>query len=254
MTSQESFNASLALLKASRRPVAFTGAGMSAESGISTFRGASDSLWSKWKPEEMATPEAFQSDPELVWGWYASRMAQVATVEPHVGHRTLASFEERWPEFTIVTQNVDDLHERAGSTRVLHLHGELMELRCFSCDRPGADFTVPPGVSAGAEQRLPPPRCDHCDGHIRPGVVWFGEGLPQGVWEEAQATIRECDLLLVVGTSGYVEPAASLVALAQRAGARILLIDPGQSEHQALADVYLRGVAGAQLQHLGLAL
>lgn len=247
------FSAAVELLRSSQRPAAFTGAGMSAESGIATFRGGSDSLWSKWKPEQMATPQAFEADPELVWGWYAARMAQLASVQPHAGHRTLASFEERWPGFTVVTQNVDDLHERSGSTRVLHLHRELLKLRCFACNRPGADFVAPP-PSLGPEQRVPPPRCGHCDGLIRPGVVWFGESLPQDIWKQAQACIRDCDLLLVVGTSGVVEPAASLVALARQNGARVLLIDPGTSEHEALADVHLRGAAGAELQHLRLAL
>ncbi|MGV8940113.1 MAG: SIR2 family NAD-dependent protein deacylase [Lysobacter sp.] len=253
MTRQTSLKAALALVRSCRRPVAFTGAGISAESGIPTFRGGSDSLWSKWKPEQLATPQAFQADRELVWGWYASRMAQLATVQPHDGHRVLASFEERWPGFTIVTQNVDDLHERAGSTRVLHLHGELLKLRCFSCHRPGADFVAPPEPALGPEQRLSPPLCEHCGSPIRPGVVWFGESLPQRIWQQAQASIEGCDLLLVVGTSGQVEPAASLVALARQSGARVLLIDPGTSEHEGLADVHLRGSAGAELQNLHLA-
>ncbi len=227
---------------------------MSAESGIPTFRGGSDSLWSKWKPEQLATPQAFESDRELVWGWYVSRMAQLATVQPHAGHRSLASFEERWPGFTIVTQNVDNLHERAGSTRVLHLHGELLTLRCFFCHRPGGAFIAPCPSGPGAEQRLPPPLCEHCGGPIRPGVVWFGESLPQGIWQQAQASISGCDLLLVVGTSGQVDPAASLVAEARRRGARILLIDPGTSEHGALADVHLRAAAGTELERLRLAL
>lgn len=254
MTSQEPFDVAQAMLRASRSPVAFTGAGMSAESGIATFRGGSDSLWSRFRPEDMATPEAFQSDPERVWGWYASRMAQLGAVQPHAGHFALASLEERWPGFTIVTQNVDNLHERAGSTRVLHLHGELMELRCFSCNRPASAFSAPPGLVLGTEWRLPPPRCDHCGGNIRPGVVWFGEGLPQDVWAQAQAAILGCDLVLVVGTSGQVEPAASLVSLARRQGTRIVLIDPGASQHEALADVTLRGEAGQQLEQLRLGL
>lgn len=246
------FSAAVELLRSSQRPAAFTGAGMSAESGIATFRGGSDSLWSKWKPEQMATPQAFRSDRELVWGWYAARMAQLGTVQPHAGHRALASFEQRWPGFTVITQNVDDLHERAGSTRVLHLHGELLKLRCFACDRPGGEFSASP--ESGSVPRLPPPVCTHCGGPIRPGVVWFGEGLPQDTWKQAQACVRDCDLLLVVGTSGVVEPAASLVAMARQNGARMLLIDPGASAHEALADVHLRGAAGAELQHLRLAL
>ncbi len=254
MGNPDAFDAAQALLRSCKRPVAFTGAGMSAESGIATFRGGSGSLWSRWKPEEMATPEAFQSDPDLVWGWYAARMAQLATVQPHAGHSALAAFETRWPAFTIVTQNVDDLHERAGSTRVLHLHGELMQLRCFSCHRAGADFTIPRRWASDPEQRVSPPRCEHCGGHIRPGVVWFGEGLPQDIWEQAQAAIRGCDLLLVVGTSGYVEPAASLVSVARRRGARVVLIDPGASTHEALADVTLKGAAGTVLESLRVAL
>ena len=237
----------VALLEACTRPVVFTGAGMSAESGIATFRGGKDSLWSRWRPEDLATPNAFHRDPALVWGWYLYRMAQLASVHPHDGHRALAALEERWPGLTLVTQNVDDLHERAGSSRVLHLHSELMRLRCSECERPFAGFEVPAMKEMEAGQRVEPPRCDHCGGRVRPGVVWFGESLPTEAWGQAQAAIEGCDLLLIVGTSGQVEPAASLVALARSRGARVVLVDPGETLHAPLADVHLRMAAGPGL-------
>lgn len=240
----------IALLEACTRPVVFTGAGMSAESGIATFRGSSDSLWSRFRPEELATPAAFHRDPALVWGWYLYRMAQLQSVQPHDGHLALARAEERWPGLTVVTQNVDDLHEKAGSSRVLHLHGELMKLRCSRCERPFGGFELPDIADMDAGQRLDPPHCGHCGGLIRPEVVWFGESLPTDVWAQAQEAIAGCDLLLVVGTSGQVEPAASLVSLARAGGARVVLIDPGPTGHAALADVHLRGTAGKELPRL----
>lgn len=250
MSEDSIFNEAIRALRDSSNPVIFTGAGMSAESGIPTFRGGKDSLWSRWRPEELATPGAFQRDRTLVWGWYVYRMAQLATVQPHTGHQALADLQARWPGLTVVTQNVDNLHERAGSSRVLHLHGELMKLRCSSCDRPYAGFEVPPLETMESGQRLGPPRCVHCDGFIRPGVVWFGESLPTDTWTQADAAIRRCDLLLVVGTSGQVEPAASLVGLAQQGGAQVILIDPGETTHAGLADLHLRGTAGTMLAHL----
>jgi len=246
--------AAVAALRASQRPVVFTGAGMSAESGIPTFRGGRDSLWSRWKPEELATPTAFQRDPSLVWGWYVYRMAQLASVQPHAGHRVLAELEGRWPGLKVVTQNVDDLHERAGSSRVLHLHGELMKLRCSGCSRPFTGFEVPALHTMETGQRLEPPRCGNCEGLVRPGVVWFGESLPAKTWSLAQAAIRGSDLLLVVGTSGLVEPAASLVGLARQGGAQVILVDPGESAHAGLADLHLRGAAGDVLGRLNDAL
>ena len=244
----------VALLDACTRLVVFTGAGMSAESGIATFRGGKDSLWSRWRPEELATPTAFHRDPELVWGWYLYRMAQLASVQPHDGHRALAALEARWPGLVVVTQNVDDLHERAGSSRVLHLHGELMRLRCSACDRPLTGFEVPAMEEMDAGQRVERPRCVHCGGRVRPGVVWFGESLPAEVWGQAQAVIEGCDLLLVVGTSGQVEPAASLVALARSRGAKVVLVDPGETLHGSLADVRLHTTAGAGLSAIVSAL
>ncbi|MCE7031430.1 NAD-dependent deacylase [Lysobacter sp. GX 14042] len=250
MSDEPALQEAAAALRDSARPVIFTGAGMSAESGIPTFRGGKDSLWSRWKPEELATPMAFQRDRTLVWGWYVYRMAQLATVQPHAGHWALAELQARWTALTVVTQNVDDLHERAGSSRVLHLHGELMKLRCSVCNRPFTGFDVPALETMEPGQRLEPPRCGHCDGFIRPGVVWFGESLPTKTWARAEAAIRGCDLLLVVGTSGQVEPAASLVGLARRGGARVILVDPDESAHAGQADLHLRGGAGAVLAGL----
>lgn len=254
MPEESALREAIGILGRSNRPVVFTGAGMSAESGIPTFRGDSGSLWSRFKPEELATPTAFERDPALVWGWYLYRMAQMGTVQPHAGHRALAGFEAKWRGLTIVTQNVDDLHERAASSRVLHLHGELMKLRCSGCGRRFSGFVVPALETMEPGQRLEPPRCGKCEGRIRPGVVWFGESLPAKTWSLAEAAIRGADLLLVVGTSGLVEPAASLVGLAQRGGAPVILVDPGESAHAGLAELHLRGAAGDVLERLQEAL
>lgn len=239
--------AAATLLAASNRPAALTGAGMSAESGISTFRGADGGLWSRWSPEELATPDAFRKDKGLVWGWYVWRMGVVAQARPNAGHRALAALAERWPEFAIVTQNVDNLHERAGSARVSHLHGGLYEHRCFACARPHSGFEVPADAADNPQLRLQPPRCRHCGGYIRPGVVWFGEQLPEAPWRQSTAWLKNCDLLLVIGTSAVVQPAASLAGLAHRHGAKVILINPEATEHSALADVHLKAGAAEVL-------
>ena len=190
--------------------VVFSGAGMSAESGIPTFRASGNALWGRFRPEELATPEAWHHDKAKVWGWYMWRRHQVRSARPHAGHLAVAQLQQDLGA-SVITQNVDDLHERAGCTDVLHLHGSLFADRCFACGKPRALDPTSEHEKLGA---LMPPRCAHCNGFVRPGVVWFGEQLPEDILAQAKALLRQCDLLLVVGTSGVVQPAASLVELA----------------------------------------
>jgi NAD-dependent deacetylase len=233
------------LLQRARRVVALTGAGVSAESGIPTFRDALTGLWANFDAEELATPEAFVRDPALVWGWYEWRRAKVAQAQPNPAHRALAELEAERPDTQVVTQNVDDLHERAGSRHVVHLHGSLFAPRCFAC---GAPHLQPGDGGAGEPKdgrRLAPPACGRCGGRIRPGVVWFGESLPPDAWQAAVDAVEDCDLLLVIGTSGLVHPAASLPAIARRAGAPVVSINPQPSAIDTTARHVLRGQAGA---------
>ena len=238
------------LLHDSKHPVALTGSGMSAESGIPTFRDSDTSLWARWAPETLASPTGFRNDKALVWGWYTWRMANVTNASPNAGHLALAELERLRPDFAIVTQNVDDLHERAGSQRIAHLHGGLFQHRCFACARPFEGYEVPADAISNPSLRVMPPKCTYCGGYIRPGVVWFGEMIPAGEWKRAEAWIRDSDLVLVVGTSGVVQPAASLVTLARRFGVPIILIDPNETEHSQLADHHLRMAAGIALPAL----
>lgn len=202
----------------------FTGAGVSAESGIPTFRDALTGLWERFDPAALATAEAFARDPALVWGWYEWRRAKVLAAQPNAAHRAIAELASLVPKLTVVTQNVDDLHERAGSQDVLHLHGSLHAPRCFNCARPHALSHAPIDLAEDG-QRIEPPHCLHCNGLIRPGVVWFGESLPEQAWREAMAAAEGCDLLLSIGTSGLVQPAAQIPHVALRNGARAVHIN-----------------------------
>ena len=217
-----------------------TGAGISAESGVPTFRGQGG-LWKQFRAEDLATPEAFARDPRLVWEWYDSRRAALAQVAPNAGHRALAELETRKPRFTLVTQNVDGLHDRAGSRNVLKLHGDIWALRCLKCGSERRDERTP----------LPelPPICE-CGGMLRPGVVWFGEPLPAEAWERAQKATREAEVLLVVGTSATVYPAAGLVPLAMSAGARVIECNVEETPFSSGLDRSLRGRAGELLPQL----
>jgi len=229
-----------AWLEAASSVVVLTGAGISAESGVPTFRGQGG-LWKKFRAEDLATPEAFTRDPRLVWEWYDSRRAALAQVAPNAGHRALAELEARKPRFTLVTQNVDGLHDRAGSRNVLKLHGDIWTLRCLRCGRERRDERTP----------LPelPPSCE-CGGMLRPGVVWFGEPLPVEAWERAQKATREAEVLLVVGTSATVYPAAGLIPLATSAGARVIECNVEETPFSSGLDRSLRGRAGELLPQL----
>lgn len=219
-----------------------TGAGMSAESGIPTFRGTHDSLWSRFDPMRLATAEAWREDPALVWGWYRWRMQLVRHAQPNAGHRALAELAQRVP-LSLVTQNVDDLHERAGSTVDAHVHGSLFALRCFAC---GHAHTALDDYMEGV-QRIEPMRCKACGDRIRPGVVWFGEALPDDAWASAVDAAERCTLMLVIGTSGLVYPAAGLPALARRHGATVVEINPEPTALSTEVDLVWRATAAQAL-------
>ncbi len=228
------------LLERASRIAVLTGAGISAESGIPTFRGAGG-LWRNFRAEDLATPEAFARDPKLVWEWYDWRRGLIAAAEPNAGHRALARIEQRKEQFTLITQNVDGLHDRAGSRSLLKVHGDIWTLRCTSCGK------------SREERRTPlesiPPHCA-CGGLERPGVVWFGEGLPEAVWGNAERAARESEVFLVVGTSAVVYPAAGLAGLAKSAGADVIEINIADTPVSAGADFSLRGPAAGILPEL----
>jgi NAD-dependent deacetylase len=244
------FTTALTWLRSAKNPVVFSGAGMSAESGIPTFRGTHDSLWNQYQIEQLATPGAWQADSALVWGWYVWRMALVRRAKPHSGHLAVAAIQAHWPEMKVVTQNVDDLHERAGCKNIVHLHGELFAHRCARCAHPYTGFKVPMTAADDPRLRLDPPNCLHCGGSVRPGVVWFQESLPADAWDQASRSCSEADVMLVVGTSGVVQPAASLVQRAARTGARIIEINPETSSHTEDAHIYLQSTASHALTML----
>ncbi len=239
----------LAELRAARRVMVFTGAGVSAESGIPTFRDALTGLWQTFDPMDLATPEAFGRDPDLVWGWYEWRRMRVRRAAPNPAHRAIAALAARVPGLTVVTQNVDDLHERAGSPAVIHLHGSLHQPRCSLCAYPFALPDAEP-LEPEAGRRLAPPRCRQCGGAVRPGVLWFGEALPADAWRAAEAAAGGCDLLFSVGTSGVVHPAAGLPLLAARRGATIVQVNPHPTDLDRVADHSLHGPAGGLLPAL----
>ena len=233
-----------------RRVTVLTGAGMSAESGVPTFRDAQTGLWARYDPAELATPEAWERDPALVWAWYAWRRTLVRRAEPHAGHRALARWQRRAP-VRIVTQNVDDLHERAGAHVLTHLHGDLFADRCSVCHEPWAGRAAAdqePGRPAPA--RVEPPACPGCGGPVRPGVVWFGEALPEGAFDTAVQAVRDADLVLVVGTSGLVHPAAALPDLAGARGVPVVEVNPEPSAVSGSADLVWRSTASHALPAL----
>lgn len=235
-------------LAAARRIAVLTGAGMSAESGIPTFRGAQNGLWVRFDPQQLATPEAFADDAERVWAWYEWRRLLVAQAQPNAGHRALAGLATRpgLEALDIVTQNVDDLHERAGSRDAIHLHGSLFAPRCCGCGRP-FDAALSGQNTTSPLERLAPPRCPACGGAVRPGVVWFGEALPEGPWQQAMEVVAQADLLLVVGTSGLVQPAASLPAVARRQGTPVVVINPEPMAGTEPGDLYWAATAARAL-------
>jgi NAD-dependent deacetylase len=229
-------------LREARHVAVLTGAGMSAESGVPTFRDAGSGLWSNFRPEELATEDAFRARPQFVWDWYVMRREGVAKVQPNAGHLALAGWQRRHPgRLTLATQNVDGLHQRAGSTGVLALHGNIVEDKWLDAPRPCC-LSQPP-------QDGRPPRCAACGNLRRPAVVWFGEMLPLEVLAAAQDAAAQCDLMLVVGTSGMVYPAAGLARTAACHG-RMVVVNPEASELDDAAHVVLRGTAATLLPRL----
>jgi NAD-dependent deacetylase len=233
-----------------RQVCVLTGAGMSAESGIPTFRDAMTGLWLHFDPAQLASEQGFRADPARVWDWYAERREGVQRAEPNAGHRALAAFAGRRPGvLTLVTQNVDDLHQRAGNTDTIRLHGDIMADRWL--DRcPKADHA--PGLWCDTDWAQPgrPPACADCGNPLRPAVVWFGEPLPIAALTAAERAAAACELMLVVGTSGAVWPAAGLAGRARAAGARVLIVNPQPSEIDDQAHAALRGTAAGVLPAL----
>ncbi|MBI4427771.1 MAG: NAD-dependent deacylase [Ignavibacteriales bacterium] len=218
-----------------------TGSGISAESGVPTFRGE-DGLWSKFKPEELANFDAFIRNPSLVWEWYSYRKKVMKEVSPNPGHEALAALEHMVSDFTLVTQNVDNLHRRSGSSRVLELHGNIERSYCIDCGRFVRDVVIPVKPAA--------PTCEHCGGLIRPDVVWFGELLPQEIFTEAEEAARRADVFMCIGTSAVVYPAASLSLVAKDAGAFVAEINLERTDLSSRFDETILGRAGEVLPSL----
>lgn len=245
MITAEALERAAAALAGAARVVVSTGAGMSRESGIPTFRDAQEGLWARFSPQELATEQGFRANPERVWSWYAERRERIGACAPHAGHHALAELERIVPDLVIVTQNIDGLHHAAGSTRVVELHGNIGRTKCLDAHHPYAGELPPAG---GAPQS--PPACPECGSPLRPDVVWFGEMLPGAATERAWEIAAACDVLLVVGTSGTVWPAAELPYVARDSGATVIEISPERTEVTPLADILLQGTAGEVLPAL----
>lgn len=239
--------------------VVLSGAGMSAESGVPTFRDAQSGLWERFEPEHLATEEAFRANPAMVWTWYVWRAMLVKSVAPNAGHDAIGSWQKHLAAtegaLTVATQNVDDLHERGGADAVLHLHGSLHNYRCVDCDQAAAFDPSTAGVTAEQEfdedSVLDPLACTRCvQGVLRPGVVWFGEMLPQGAFNAAIDALGQADLVLVIGSSGLVQPAASLPFIGRDAGAKVIEINPVPTELSDTADVYIASTAAVALPQM----
>ena len=240
----DSLQLAAAALRSAKSVAVLTGAGVSAESGVPTFR-ASDGLWEGHRIEDVATPTGFARDPALVWKFYNARRANVATVQPNAGHSALVQLEARFGEnFTLVTQNVDGLHLQAGSRNVLEIHGSLRETRCLGCAKV---------ENRGLEALEDRPCCPHCGHWLRPNIVWFHEMLPVDIWEKAQTAAALCDVLLVVGTSAVVYPAASLIPIAKMTrakGATVIECNLTPTAASEEADIGLYGPSGETLPAL----
>ena len=230
-------------LAAAESIAVLTGAGISAESGIPTFRDPGG-LWEKMRPEELANFSAFLSNPELVQGWYAHRRHIVDTAEPNEGHRALAELEPMFHDFTLVTQNVDDMHRRAGSRNIVELHGNIMRNYCVDCGRAATEEDLASTIDHGVY------RCGSCGGLVRPDVVWFGEMLPIGVFEAADAAARRADVFLSVGTSAIVYPAAALPGTAKVHGAYVVELNIRESAIAEEVDEVVLGPAASVLPDL----
>ena len=231
----------ISLLRGTSNVVALTGAGVSQESGLRTFRDAQTGLWAQYKPEELASPEAFRRDPKLIWDWYAWRREAVKGVRPNPGHYALFEMSQRVPEFTLITQNVDGLHRMAGHQQVLELHGNIQRVRCAEC------YTF---AETWEDDEESVPRCRACGGLLRPDVVWFGETLPRDQLEAAVEAARSCQVFFSIGTSGVVQPAASLAFAAHNRGAVVVEVNAEPTPLTSKAEYFLQGKSGIILPEL----
>ena len=228
-------------LRTSAHAVILTGSGTSAESGVPTFRDAQTGLWSQYRPEELATPEAFESDPGLVWDWYQSRRNVIAAAEPNAGHYAIAALEQLFPRLTLITQNVDGLHQRAGSRNVIEFHGNINRSRCT------VERVI---VEPRPEDDGSPPACPNCGAPLRPDVVWFGEDIPHEALSAANSAVNHCDAIFVIGTSALVQPAADLPFKACARGAKVIEINTDATPLSASAHFVLQGTSGRILPAL----
>ena len=235
MINTDTLESLIQILSSTDRVVILTGAGISAESGIPTFRGQ-DGLWKTYRAEELATPSSFHHNPQLVWEWYDWRRGLIGSKEPNSGHKVIARWESLFPSFDLITQNIDGLHQKAGSKRVLELHGNIWKIRCTEEGTVTENHDTPlKGI---------PPRCPECGALLRPHVVWFGESLQPSILQSAFQLSSCCQVMFVVGTSAVVQPAASLPLTAAEAGAKIVEVNPAPTPLTSYADFSFRGGAG----------
>jgi NAD-dependent deacetylase len=235
-------------LTAARAITVLTGAGISADSGIPTFRGE-DGLWRNFRAEDLATPDAFARDPRLVWEWYDWRRALIASKTPNAGHHALAEIEKRCEGFTLLTQNVDGFHELAGSRNLVELHGNIWKVRCTRCGKVSFNRNVPIQILPSC-QSISGPGSGPCQGLLRPHIVWFGEALAGEDLEKSMTALQSCDLMLVIGTSGVVWPAASFAEMAKSCGAIVVEINLNPSAQSSFVDNVLQGRASEILPRL----
>lgn len=231
----------ITLLRGTSKLAALTGAGVSQESGLRTFRDAQTGLWAQYRPEELASPEAFHRDPKLVWDWYAWRREAIKAVRPNPGHYALVKMEKQIHTFTLITQNVDGLHRLAGSENLLELHGNIQRVRCAEC------YTF---TEVWGDDIETVPNCKICGGLLRPDVVWFGEALPHVQLEAAVEAARSCEVFFSIGTSGVVQPAASLAFAAHNRGAMVIEINAESTPLTAKANYFLQGKSGEILPQI----
>ncbi len=249
MTLQDNILTAAKFLRLANRVVVLTGAGVSKESGVPTFRDAQEGLWAKFDPQELATPAAFRRNPKLVWDWYEFRRKFIAGIKPNPGHYAIADLEDLLPEVVVVTQNIDSLHRVAGSSDVIELHGNIAQHKCFN-DCRGTPTLIDLGTLTWDEQNGPP-ACPHCGAFVRPNVVWFTEALPENALDRAVQLCQQADVVLVVGTSGMVQPAASLPYHAKRWGNAYLIdMNPNEDEITPFCDLFLQGPSGVLLPQL----
>ena len=231
---------SVEILRGANAVVVSTGAGMSKESGIPTFRDAPNALWAEFDPERLASPAGFRRDPALVWRWYGERRDMIAEAEPNAGHRAIAELERKFENFVVLTQNIDNLHRRAGSKNVVEVHGNIFRYKCFDNNHRVDELPADDHV---------PPRCK-CGSLLRPDVVWFGELLPARALDQCFDALQKCDVIVVVGTSGMVHPAAGFPAVAKETGALVIEVNPEETPITAGADVFVQGPAGEVLPEI----